>query len=88
MPARIPKPAPPALEPVKPTPAPGITHAELDAILTARDAVWAKHLEAMTKALVAAIPKPQPAPPRKPSKIKFETDGRGFPTGFTITPEN
>jgi hypothetical protein len=89
MPHIVPKPRevlPPA--PIAPPPEPGITRAELDAILAERDAMWAKLLDTTTRVLMASIPKPQAPTPRKPIKVKFDLDNRNNPTGFTITPEN
>lgn len=71
-------------------PVPGITRAEVDAMLSARDAVWSKHLEALQAAFTTALqatPKPQPAPKRKGSSIKFEYDTRGLVTVATIIPK-
>lgn len=88
MPVIVPKPAALLAAPAAPPPEPGITKAELDAILAERDAVWSKLLDTTTKMLLASMPKPQAAPPRKPIRVKFDLDNRNNPTGFTITPEN
>ena len=90
MPIIFPKPeAAPAPAPAEPMAAPqpaGVTREQVEQMLAARDALWSKHLDAMTKALLAAMP--AAPPPRKPTKVKFETDARGYPVSFTITPEN
>lgn len=87
MPIVVPKKAKPDAPAASPAPMaadPGITRAELTAILAERDAKWSKALAEVTKMLRDAIPKPEP---RKPVKVKFDLDGHGNPEGFTITPE-
>lgn len=79
-------PAPPAAAPERKQDA-GITRAELDAILAERDAAWAQRIEAVTRTLMAAIPKPVPPPAPKTRRVTFETDKHGNPTGFVITQE-
>lgn len=90
MPVTIPKPV--LVKPVEPAAQDrAVTFAELQAALDARDAVWASHLDAMAKALIAAIPKPVPPPPpapRKPMSVEFLFDNLKNPIGAKIIPEN
>lgn len=94
MPAIIPKPPAP-MKPVDlatPTPqAPGLCMADVVALLDARDKVLERQIDALSKALAAAVqslqaqPKP-PAEPRKGATIKVHRDGRGLITSADIVP--
>ena len=90
MPVVIPKPAPapvearaPTLPPVAPPPA-GLTAAQVEGMLAARDAVWGNQLAILTQALTDALKSP-PAP-RRPVAIKFKFD-RGNIVGADLIPE-
>lgn len=83
--------APPPMKPVDLAPAPppapaGLTRAEVEAMLAARDAAWERRLAALA---VALAPKPAPPPPpRKGANITFTTDLRGQITGAAIVPRD
>lgn len=67
-----------------------LTRAEVDAMLSARDAIWSKHLEALQAAFTTAlqaIPKPPPLPKRKGADVDFKYDARGFMTSAEIIPK-
>lgn len=82
----IPRPAPKLVEPppalAQSTPA-GLTVAEVEAMLAARDAVWGNQLAILTQALTDALKAP-PAP-RRPVAIKFKFE-RGAIVGADLIP--
>ncbi len=94
MPVIVRKPAP---QPPAPTPAPaaqpapaGLTAAEVEAMLAARDAVWSKQLAALTQAFTAALaarPEPAPPPPRKGADVKFKFAPNGSILSAEIVPK-
>ena len=91
MPVIVRKPAP---QPPAPTPAPaaqpapaGLTVAEVEAMLAARDAVWSKQLAALTQAFTAALAaRPEP-PPRKGADVKFKFAPNGSILSASIIPK-
>jgi hypothetical protein len=87
MPVIIPKQAPPPVKLVesKPPPqaAPGLTRADVEAMLAERDAMWERHLNVLIASLQ---PPPAPPAPRKGATISFTTDLKGQISGAVITP--
>lgn len=88
MPVRIPAPKPPAPPPPAPAPKPSITVEQVEAMLRRRDAEWQAKLDAMAALIRAEIPRIPKPPARKPSRIEFEFDNKGNPTGARLIPEN
>ena len=70
--------------PVAP-PAQGLTRAEVEAMLAARDAAWERRLAALALTL-APTPAPPP-PPRKGADIEFKRNTKGEITGAAIIPK-
>lgn len=67
-----------------PAPA-GLTRAEVEAMLAARDAVWERRLAALALTLA---PQPAPTPePRKGASISFTRNTKGEITGASIVPK-
>lgn len=91
MPAIIPKPPAP-MKPVDLAPpdpqAPGLCMADVVALLDARDKALERQIDALSKALAAAVQHLQPKPPepRKGATIKVHRDGRGLITSADIVP--
>ena len=83
----IPKPQP--MKPVDLTPQPpGLTRADVEAMLAARDALWERRLADMAAALQPKpAPPPAPVQPRKGASITFKTDPRGQIIGADIVPK-
>lgn len=85
MPVVIPKPPQP-MKPadLSPQPAPGLTRAEVEAMLAERDAAWERRLAELA---ITLAPKPQPVPKRHGASISFKRNTKGEITGADIVPQ-
>lgn len=92
MPITLPRQVP-RIEAPAATPAPQITRADVEAMLTQRDEQWRQQMRAMAEAFSSALAsavqaaKPEPAPPRKGSRVTFNYDVHGFIVNADIFPK-
>lgn len=89
MPVVIPKPPPKPVElvPRAPAPAPpSLTLADVQAMLDARDAAWARQLDSLAQTFTAALAANKPAP-KTGASITIKRDTKGVLVGAEITPK-
>ena len=88
MPVVIPKPLPKPVElvPRAAPPPPALTLADVQAMLDARDAAWARQLDSMAQTFNAALAANKPAP-KTGASITIKRDLKGVLVGAEITPK-